>query len=115
MELWPKRAAMRRESITNSTVVRRSGAAYSLARNHRLFRVRGASVRNIFQGQAAGARAEDADGEDHDRHGRGNEREHAVRAVVAQKESDQEAGEDGAEAAPGIDEAHSLRANARGE
>jgi len=75
----------------------------------------GTLLRNIFEGEAAGTRAEDGDGQDHDGHGCCDECEDSACAVVAQEESDEETGEDGAEAAPRIDEANSLCPDAGGE
>src|SRR6266702_4787853 len=44
--------------------------------------------------------SEAADHDEHDRHGAGNEAEHADRAVAAKKERDDEAGEDRGKPAP---------------
>src|ERR1700722_8351278 len=53
-----------------------------------------------------------ADDDEHHHHGAGDEGEHAGSAVIAEQEGDDEAGEDGGESAPRIDEAHRLSADA---
>ena len=58
------------------------------------------------------ARSEPADDDEHHHHGAGDEAEHADGAVTAEEEGDDEAGEDRAEPAPRINEAHGLGADA---
>src|SRR5580704_14102999 len=68
--------------------------------------------RDRFEAAPRDRRAEQADNDEHDHHRAGDEAEHADCAVAAEEESNQEAGEDGAEPAPGIDKAHGLGADA---
>src|SRR5579883_2507727 len=69
-------------------------------------------TRDRLQSPPRHRRAEAADDEHHD-HGAGDDAEDASGAVMRKEELDDIAGEDRAEPAPGIDEAHSLRADAR--
>ena len=71
-----------------------------------------ALCRDHLKAAPADRRAEQADHDKHDQHRGGDESEHANRAVAAKEEGDKKAGEDGAEAASRIDEAHCLGADA---
>src|SRR6185437_17135344 len=67
-----------------------------------------------LEAPARHVRAEEADDDEDDHHCTGNETEHADCSVLPQEEGDEKAREDGAEPAPGIDEAHRLGADAGG-
>src|SRR5277367_6455950 len=70
------------------------------------------SRRDRLQPAPGRRRPECADHHEHHQHGASDEAEYAGGAVAAEEERDDEAGEDGAEPAPRIDEAHRAGANA---
>jgi len=70
------------------------------------------SVRDLFEGEIAGARAHQCDGKQRHQHRGRDEDEHARHAGMPQNESDHEAGEDRRKSAPGINEADGPRADA---
>ena len=72
-------------------------------------------MRNDLERQVACARPENPDGENHDQHGRPDEGENSRNPKIAQEKADHQAGKNGAQAAPGIDETHGSGPNSRGK
>src|ERR1700724_3511208 len=73
------------------------------------------SVRDVLEGESAGARSEQADGEHYDQHGCSDEGKDAGHAEIVQEKTDEETGKNRAQTAPGADEAYGLGADAGGE
>ena len=75
-------------------------------------RVGRGSRRDRFEPAFGHRRPEHADNDKDDRHGAGDEAEHAERAITAEKERDDEAGKNRREPAPRIDKADRLGTDA---
>ena len=102
------RAPARARGRPGCCPIRRSPGARRPARRWRWARpaasIRCRSLRDFLQGLVEGFRPKDADDQDHERHGDADEQRHAGRAALAQKESDEQPSEPGADAAPAVDE-----------
>ena len=72
------------------------------------------SVRDVLEGESAGARSEQADGEHYDQHRCSDEGKDAGHAKIVQEKTDEETGKNRTQAAPGVDEAYGLGPDAGG-